>query len=223
MKKLLALLVLAVACATTVPSAASPVVEMRRESPLQRLVANTVTLETDDGDTYCSGVITDHVILTAAHCVEGRTSVRIGRHHETFRAYVVQLDLDQDVAVLATLGHPLGKGVPISGTSPEMGDDIWVLGHAMGEFEYTLTKGIVSYARRVDGLTPEMVWMQVDANWIGGNSGGPVVNARGQLVGLASFTVLSGSICAFDCAGIYDTTHIHGAIHLESINAILSR
>ena len=216
MKYLLALLVLAFACATT-----SPATAVRRDRPLDRLMSNTVALESDDGRVFCSGVVSEGVIVTAAHCVEDRLSVRVRRGQDTFRAYVADIEVQQDVAVLDTLDYDLGKGIPFARSAPELGDDIWVVGHSLGIYEFSLTRGIVSHPKRDDGLFAEMIWMQHDAGSINGNSGGPVVNKRGQLVGITSFGVLAAVICRFQCSGVYERSHISGAVHWESIDAIL--
>lgn len=215
MKKTSLLLVLVAACATTSP------VSGQRQRPLDRLLENTVALESDAGDVFCTGVISEGVIVTAAHCVAQTMSVRVRRGTETFRAFVAKRLVRQDVAVLRTLDYELGKGVPFARSAPGYGDDILVLGHSLGTYENSLTKGIVSHPKRNDGLFVGMLWMQHDAGSINGNSGGPIVNSRGKLVGITSFGILAAVVCQFNCAGVYERSHMSGAVHWESLNEIL--
>lgn len=190
---------------------------------MERALENTVALVTDTGRVYCSGFISEGYILTAAHCVEGDVVVSVrNRGGITIVVRVASYNETQDVAALAPLAGRFGPGIPVAGTSPDYGDEVFVLGHSKGELEYSLTRGIVSHPRRLDGLSADMVWMQHDAGSVGGNSGGPVMDSRGRIVGLTSFGVLDGVYCAFGCPGVLTRTHISGAAHHESIVALLA-
>lgn len=81
-------------------------------------------------------------------------------------------------------------GVParLSPRPPDLGETVYILGHTLGK-PYTLTKGIVSSLHRKFRInTKNELYMQVSAQALGGNSGGPVFDSAGRLVG-----VLSGS------------------------------
>jgi S1-C subfamily serine protease len=191
---------------------------------MNRALDSTIAITTDDGRVYCSGFITEGYVVTAAHCVDGDLFVNVRtRAGERHLMRVVRIDVVQDVAALKVVdGWKPGKGIPLARTAPDYGDEVFVLGHSKGELEYSLTRGIVSHPRRLDGLFTEMVWMQHDAGSVGGNSGGPVMDSRGRLVGLTSFGVLGRTFCQFGCSGILSRTHISGAAHHESLDALLS-
>jgi len=168
---------------------------------MDRVLANTVEL-IDDGRISCSGFVMEGAVITAAHCVEGDFYVTIrtadGDEHRT---RVVRIDVVQDYAALKPVdGWKPGKGIPLARRAPGYGDDVFAFGHSGGDdYPYSLPKGI------------------------GGNSGGPVLNKRGHVVGITSFGALSNAICSFDCRGlIMQRTHISGAVHYDSLVALLA-
>ena len=215
MKRLLLSLLLVAACA-----APKPTVAKRDVATVSRAFHYTVALQNGLGDTFCSGVIVDHKVLTAAHCVAAGTPVFVATDSGRWEAALFSDDPISDLALLLPAdGHELPKGVRLAREAPHWGDDVWVIGHALGEFDYSVTKGVVSHPYR---LTAGQVWFQHDAGTIGGNSGGPVLNKHGRLVGITSFGILDGLVCAFGCPGAFQRTHINGAVHLTPIRNLLS-
>lgn len=216
MKKVLALCLLLAACATTTGA--------KRERPHDKLgqaMHATVTLEDVFGRVFCSGVIVDHQVLTAYHCVDAGTPVYVGTIDGRWEAAVASTDVVSDLAVLLPAdGRHLPKGVRVARKAPGFGDDVWVIGHSLGKYEYSLTRGIVSHPRRTNGIFGGL-WMQHDAGTVGGNSGGPVLDKRGRLVGITSFGIIQGVYCVLGCEGVYQDTHMNGAVHLDPIRRIL--
>jgi hypothetical protein len=79
-------------------------------------------------------------------------------------------------------------GVPavLAPRPPDLGETVYVLGHTLGK-PYTLTKGIVSSTHRQLRIgTKSRFHMQVSAQSLGGNSGGPAFDSRGRLIGVLS-------------------------------------
>lgn len=98
---------------------------------------------------------------------------------------VLRFDLKNDICVLlvdAAEAKPLPLG---NSEKAAVGDDIIVAGNPEG-LEGTFSKGIISGLRHV----PDR--LQIDAAISPGSSGGPVLNMRGEVVGIASSTVASG-------------------------------
>ena len=97
---------------------------------------------------------------------------------------MVALDAARDVALILVGGHsspPLRLGDP---TRTVVGDGIFVVSNPRG-YEGTFSQGIVSAIRR-EG---EIDVMQISAPISHGSSGGPVLNAAGQVIGVASALV----------------------------------
>ena len=139
-----------------------------------------------------SGVIVsqDGYVLTNAHVVGGtrgqlpEVSVILSDKRE-FRAKIVGTDTMSDLAVLKISA---GRALPTIpwGDSSRLRVAEWVLaiGNPFGVFNQSVTLGIVSATgRTVEGLGAES-FIQTDAAINRGNSGGALINARGELVGI---------------------------------------
>jgi serine protease Do len=131
-------------------------------------------------------VSADGVILTNAHVVDGaeRVTVKLTDRRE-FEARVLGADAKSDVAVLKidAADLPVVKiGEP---SSLEVGEWVVAIGAPFG-FENSVTAGIVSAKGRTlpdDGYVP---FIQSDVAVNPGNSGGPLFNLRGEVVGINS-------------------------------------
>ena len=135
----------------------------------------------------------DGYILTNYHVVEdadeqGLEILVMLYSGEEYSARIIGKDADNDVALLkidATGLTPVKIG---SSESLVVGEQIYAIGNPLGELTYTFTDGIVSALDRtirVDANT-EINMFQISAAINSGNSGGPVINERGEVVGFAS-------------------------------------
>ncbi len=125
----------------------------------------------------------DGLLVTALHVVEAAHELMVaipGR--TTLRADVVSADPENDVAVLRVGASGL-PALQLALQVPRVGEEILVMGYPLasilGQHDITVTRGIVSAVR------PEIGMIQVDAAMNPGVSGGPVVNVRGEVVGMA--------------------------------------
>ena len=131
----------------------------------------------------------DGHIVTNDHVVDGATSIRVrfwdGR---TYSASVVGTDRSTDLAVIKVDApsselHPLRVG---DSTELQVGDGVVAIGSPFG-LEETVTSGIVSALHRaIQGQTNFTIndSIQTDAAINHGNSGGPLLNTQGQVVGV---------------------------------------
>ena len=146
-----------------------------------------------------SGVIVsrDGYVVTNHHVIETRgrdpqVSVILADKRE-FRATIVGMDAQTDLAVLkidATNLPVIGWG-----DSSRLRIAEWVLaiGNPFGVFSQTVTLGIVSATgRSVEGLNNLEEFIQTDAAINRGNSGGALINRRGELVGINTWIVSEG-------------------------------
>src|SRR5204863_27059 len=133
-----------------------------------------------------SGVIAspDGYIVTNVHVVADADEivVRLGDHRE-YKAKVVGLDPRTDVALLKIEGSNL-PALPFGDSDRlEVGEPVMAIGNPFG-LEQTVTSGIVSAKERFIGSGPYDDFIQTDASVNPGNSGGPLVDTRGTLVGI---------------------------------------
>jgi serine protease Do len=137
-----------------------------------------------------SGVIVDKAgyIITNFHVVEGAQTVQVRlSDRRTANATVVGADAMTDMAVLKIeLGNLIAAEWGDS-DKLEVGDLVWALGSPYG-LDSTLTFGIVSAKSRRSGSyvsrSPYQEYLQTDAAVNPGNSGGPLVNIEGKIVGI---------------------------------------
>ncbi|MBN2502961.1 MAG: trypsin-like peptidase domain-containing protein [Anaerolineales bacterium] len=148
-----------------------------------------------EGEVSGSGVIisTDGYILTNNHVVEGTKSVSVILSDGTeLPAEVINTDTYADLAVLKAEGEmpataPLGDSDNL-----DPGETVIAIGSPLGDFKNTVTVGVVSATGRTidtsNGYQMEDL-IQTDAAINQGNSGGPLVNLAGEIVGLNTLVV----------------------------------
>src|SRR3954469_22754721 len=143
-----------------------------------------------------SGVIVseDGYILTNNHVVDGVETVKVDLpDSRSFTAKVVGTDPATDLAVVKIPA----KGLPTlpvgDSDAVKVGDVVLAVGNPLGVGE-TVTSGIISAKGRQTGADPESYqdFLQTDAAINHGNSGGALVNAGGQLIGINSQILTPG-------------------------------
>jgi serine protease Do len=129
-------------------------------------------------------VSSDGLVLTNAHVVDGakEVTVKLSDHRE-FKAKVLGSDKSSDIAVLKIDAHDLPTVHIGDSDQLGVGDYVLAIGEPFG-LEETATAGIVSAKGRSlpgDGYVP---FIQTDAAVNPGNSGGPLFDASGNVVGI---------------------------------------
>jgi serine protease Do len=157
-------------------------------------------------------------ILTNYHVVEGAESFAVSLfddHRRRYRATLVGGDPLTDIAVIRLVNPPAYLPVAPLGDSSTLGPGDWVL--AIGnpyELGHTVTLGVVSCERRpfqmYDGHWEDLI--QTDASINAGSSGGPLINVRGEVVGM--------SVAVLDSA-TGNNTGIGFAIPINTVKALL--
>lgn len=144
--------------------------------------------------TLCAGVNINPqgLILTAAHCVNGGNGYVISSftatsfYGEQLLAERIAVSVNDDLAVIRTVGLPSTTWESADISSRKnliVGEDVMVIGHPLMLY-YTITTGIVSYIKRELGFL--RFYTQFDAVIAPGNSGGPVFDRKGYIIGIAS-------------------------------------
>jgi S1-C subfamily serine protease len=152
---------------------------------------NPFGLQSQTQQALGSGFVIDKAghIVTNYHVVQGASRVEVSfSNNEKVRARVVGVDPSTDIAVLQVNTHsraltPLNLG---NSDSVRVGDAVVAIGNPFG-LDRSITSGIVSALQRPiqapNGFTIDHV-IQTDAALNHGNSGGPLLNAQGQVVGV---------------------------------------
>ena len=141
--------------------------------------------------------VTEGYVLTARHVLEDAAGCRIEMSDgQQMRCSVAASDSVKDVAMLTVPGTP-----PVTlrwGSSEAMkdGDDVTVISNPLGELPGTVSRGIISASRVVNGTK----LLQISAAISHGSSGAPVLNSRGQVIGIVRSTIEQGQSLNFATA-----------------------
>ena len=158
------------------------------------LIESTVTTsmygQTATGVSSGSGFIVseDGYVITNYHVIEGASAVSVVLYNNTEHpAAVVGYDSTNDIALLKLEANGLDAVTLGSSDDLIVGDQVVAIGNPLGELTSTLTVGYVSAKERTvstDGTIINMI--QTDAAINSGNSGGPLFNMKGEVVGITT-------------------------------------
>ncbi len=158
------------------------------------VVAITSEVVVNSGGQVSTGVSTgsgfvlsaDGYIVTNYHVVEGGTTLTVTTHDGTeYSAQLKGYESANDLAVLKVEADDLQPVTLGSSDDLIVGDQVAVIGNPLGDLTATLTVGYISAKDRVistDGSQINM--LQTDAAVNPGNSGGPIFNMKGEVVGI---------------------------------------
>lgn len=144
-------------------------------------------------------------ILTNSHVIDGATSIKVKFTNDTIEdVELVGNDSYSDIAVLKVAKDKVIKIAEI-GTNENLrvGDTVFAIGAPLdNEYSWTVTRGILSGKDRlVDvsvGNTGSADWVmqviQTDAAINSGNSGGPLANSNGQVIGVTNMKLVSDGV-----------------------------
>ena len=156
--------------------------------------ATLVVHSTDETETFLGSAFLwgdGHIALTCAHVVygEAEVSVTFADGHEA-TARVLARDPARDVAVLEVPGGE-GHGLSPAPGPAELGQTVYAVGAPLG-VEFTVTRGMASDRPRQLNPSVPIRLVQHDASVNNGNSGGPLVDAEGRVLGMNS-QIVDGS------------------------------
>ncbi|MEQ8966096.1 MAG: serine protease [Azospirillaceae bacterium] len=128
----------------------------------------------------------DGLMLTNEHVVGAARQVRVEFEDGTARvARVLDRDRPRDVALL-DIGPVDRPALPIRLDAARVGERVAAIGAGLrDDLPASVTEGVVSAWRESDWRPDRQIYIQSDADIIGGNSGGPLVDRRGNVVGIA--------------------------------------
>ncbi len=149
-----------------------------------------------------SGVVftSDGYVLTNAHVVSGAAALELGfTDGTTFRGHLVGLDHTTDLAVVRATGSTPRHAELGSSSTLRVGQLVVAIGNPLG-FSSTVSAGVVSAVGRTmrarDGRAMEGI-IQSDVALNPGNSGGPLVDSRGRVVGINTAIILGAQGISF--------------------------
>ena len=152
---------------------------------IERIQSGVVQITTSRGSASGFIISSDGLVITNEHVVSGESSVGVrltnGRRYD---ATVLEKDTTSDLTLLRIDGGGSFDAIAVGNPNTvRMGDEVLALGFPLADTigtNLTVTRGIVSSTRTVDGVT----MLQTDASLNPGNSGGPLVNRDGEVIGV---------------------------------------
>jgi S1-C subfamily serine protease len=156
-----------------------------------RRVADVAKSEEEEGSGTAFVVHPQGVLVTCAHVVEGASAVSVVLDGKTLPARVIDLDRRKDLALLRINTDNLRYLMLGDSDTIRLAEPIRVVGYPLTDMlgeSIKVSSGEVSGV--IDRKSNKM--LQIDATVNPGNSGGPVVDSRGRVVGVAS-ALLAGS------------------------------
>jgi S1-C subfamily serine protease len=169
------------------------------------------------GDYVGTGMIIDRTgyVLTCNHLVEDTQSASaILYGGGQYNATVISRDSQKDLAIVKLNATGIDFPSVTLGSSGELeiGQEIIVIGYSLGlEGQTTVSKGIISALRNVEGVD----YIQTDAAVNPGNSGGPMLDEKGNVVGVSTFKLVGEAVEGMSFAVAVDSVKdfINETIH----------
>ena len=130
-------------------------------------------------------------VVTNYHVIKNFDSVKLYAYNHPFAITDVKIigyDEEIDIAVIEILEDIENSYIPWADTQPYIGDTVYALGHGISQI-WSLTKGILSYDYRPNPGTSFVHYIQTDAVINSGNSGGPLLNEDGEVVGINTLLI----------------------------------
>lgn len=164
--------------------------ELKPEKLYQKVLPSVMTLEVENaaGEHFVGSavvVLKDDVILTAWHVVaDARNVSAVFADGERVKV-IGALDQDgvRDLALLKLEKPMAHRQAILCRDFPSVASRAYVIGAPRG-FDFSISDGLVSQIRRVDGFEQYQLSCPISP----GNSGGPVLNEDGQVIGITSWT-----------------------------------
>jgi S1-C subfamily serine protease len=130
------------------------------------------------------------VIATNHHVINGAKTITVLLDGKEYLASILSSDKTNDIALIQLHGFDALESIPYSiSTDYEIGDDVFTIGYpntsVMGK-NYKMTNGVIN---SLSGIQDDVTFMQISVPIQPGNSGGPLFNKKGQIVGITTSTL----------------------------------
>lgn len=190
---------------------------------VEGVIKSVVTIRTDSGQGTGFIISQDGYLVTNAHVLaddSGRLASNIRAitfEQSTISVEFIGFDGLLDIALLKILGNydylEFGNSNKV-----QVGEKVIAIGNPLG-LQFSVTEGIVSAIHR-PGINEIEAYIQTDAALNPGNSGGPLINKQGKVIGINNFKIGAGESLGFALESNYIKDAIN-EIALEALNQTL--
>ncbi|MEK6829191.1 MAG: trypsin-like peptidase domain-containing protein [Nanoarchaeota archaeon] len=182
---------------------------------IEDAVQSVVTIKTDIAQGTGFIISTDGYIVTNYHVVEGAKAAVVitsdGENHQ--QVSLIGYDSNLDIALLKIDGT-YNKLTLANSDNVNVGEKVIAIGNPLG-LQFSVSQGIVSAVHR-EGSNGLQAYIQTDAALNPGNSGGPLINTDGKVIGINNFKIGSSESLGF----ALESNYIKDAVNSISQQAL---
>ncbi len=157
----------------------SPSPEPPKVDILARVLKTTVAIQSVTGFIFCAGVAAEGVFMTAAHCVDSGAPFDVLYRGSVYPGTVTFMFAEQDLAFIDAVGARVKDTIDMTTWAPQYGQRVIWTGYPAGD-DLQMGTGIVA--------SPDATWpggkVTIYGGFVSGNSGGPVFDESGKLMGI---------------------------------------
>jgi S1-C subfamily serine protease len=181
---------------------------------IEDAITSVVTVRTDVAQGTGFLITDDGYLVTNAHVLEGGKLVYvINSEQQKIDAQFVGYNSELDVALLKISGDYDSLHIDDS-NQIQVGEKVIAIGNPLG-LQFSVSEGIVSAIHR-EGPSGYDAYIQTDAALNPGNSGGPLINTEGNVIGINNFKVSGGESLGF----ALESNYLRDTINLISENIL---
>src|SRR3989339_898899 len=173
---------------------------------IEDAVKSVVTIRTDVGQGTGFIITKDGFIVTNAHILSGGSRINAITYDALFDIAILKIEGDYNVLNFA------------NSDNVQIGEKVIAIGNPLG-LQFSVSEGIVSAVHR-EGISELNSYIQTDAALNPGNSGGPLINKNGEVIGINNFKINTGESLGFALESNYIIESVN-KIGQNSINKTL--
>jgi S1-C subfamily serine protease len=161
------------------------------KSHIDLIKASVATVTANKGSGSGFVISEDGTVVTAEHVISGSKLVKVNMASgKECYGEVVASNKQRDLAIIHLDCAGL-TALPVSRQKLVEGGEVFAIGTPLSEkLQFSVTKGVVSGIRKID----ELDYIQSDVTVHPGSSGGPLLDSKGNVVGVTSIGIASGSV-----------------------------
>ena len=131
----------------------------------------------------------DGHMITNYHVIRNAKSVKVSIEGKEIDAEVISQDKANDIAIIK-VDTPVKNSIPIiKSNKTDVGEEVFTLGYPLVDVQGKELKATFGRVNAMSGLKDDIRLMQVDVPIQPGNSGGPLINSKGEVIGIVTATL----------------------------------
>jgi S1-C subfamily serine protease len=181
---------------------------------IETAIKSVVTIRTDVGQGTGFVIDDEGYVVTNAHVLVGGSSITaITYEQENLPATFIGYDANFDIALLKL--NKEFESLEIGDSDEiQIGEKVIAIGNPLG-LQFSVSEGIVSAINR-PGANGINAYIQTDAALNSGNSGGPLINTEGEVIGINNFKISGGESLGF----ALESNYIKNVVNQIAINSL---